>query len=40
MLLSTLISLKKLGIKVRLKKKYCEIESRGLNTFTKIKKLL
>ena len=37
--ISTLISLKKLGIKVRLKKKYCEIESRGLNTFYENKKI-
>ena len=37
--ISTLSSLKKLGIKVRLKKKYCEIESRGLNTFYENKKI-
>ena len=36
---NTLVSLKKLGIKVRLKKKYCEIESRGLNTFYENKKI-
>jgi 3-phosphoshikimate 1-carboxyvinyltransferase len=35
--LSTLDCLKKLGIKVILKKKYCEIEGRGLNGF-KVKK--
>ena len=35
--LSTLDCLKKLGVKVNLKKKFCEIEGRGLNGF-KIKK--
>jgi 3-phosphoshikimate 1-carboxyvinyltransferase len=35
--ISTLDCLKRLGVKVRLKKKYCEIEGRGLNGF-KVKK--
>jgi 3-phosphoshikimate 1-carboxyvinyltransferase len=35
--LSTLNCLKKLGVKVNLKKRYCEIEGRGLNGF-KVKK--
>ena len=37
--LSTLDSLKKLGIKVLLKKKYCEIEGSGINTFKENKKV-
>ena len=37
-LISTLNCLKKLGIKIRLKKKYCEIEGLGLNKFKDKKK--
>ena len=38
-ILSTLNSLKKLGIKVKLRKKYCEIEGNGLNTFKNKEKI-
>ena len=38
-ILSTLNSLKKLGIKVKLRKKYCEIEGNGLNTFKNKQKI-
>ena len=37
--MSTLNCLKKLGIKVKLKKRYCEIESSGLNSFRNKKNL-
>ncbi len=38
-ILSTLNSLKKLGIKVKLNKNFCEIESKGLNTFKDNKRI-
>ena len=37
--LSTLNCIKKLGVKVKIKKKYCEIESDGINTFKKNKRV-
>ena len=37
--MNTLNSLKKLGVKVKIKKKYCEIEGQGLNIFKKSKKI-
>ena len=37
--LSTLNSLKILGVKVKIKKKYCEIESNGINTFKNDKRV-
>ena len=39
-ILSTLNCLKKLGVKVKLKKKYCEIQGIGLNGFKKNKKII
>ncbi len=38
--LNTLKSLKKLGVKIKLKKKYCEIDGQGLNNFENKKKII
>ena len=38
--ISTLNSLKKLGVKVKFKKSYCEIEGKGLNSFNIQKKII
>jgi len=38
--ISTLNSLKKLGIKIKLKKNYCEIQGKGLNNFSNKKKII
>ena len=37
--LNTLSCLKKLGVKINLKKNYCEIEGNGINSFNYKKKL-